>query len=126
NYEALDLYQRFVRLQEDSVSLSLTRRRLRPSGHVAPFIATIAQTLAVRRDLVEMRAIRDGLAESPVMRAFHVGKSSDLPAIYRHQLRQRLGRFLECLSWDDLRPVLADSREAPEVTEPSGSLHMMM
>lgn len=126
NYEALDFYQRFVRLQEDSVSLSLTRRRLRPSGHVAPFIATIAQTLAVRRDLVEMRAIRDGLAESPVMRAFHVGKSSDLPAIYRHQLRQRLGRFLECLSWDDLRPVLADSREAPEVTEPSGSLHMMM
>ncbi len=52
-----------------------------------------------------MRAIRDALLTDPRLRAFHAGRSDDLPPLYMAYLRKRLGRYAGMLTDAGLRPV---------------------
>src|SRR5262249_39289728 len=105
NYEALDFYDLLVELVEASTSLELTIRRALLPDHPVIKLARLAQTIAVRRDLREMRAIRRELRADAKLRAFHSGKSRDLPGSNFNHLKKRLGRFAELLSAADLTPV---------------------
>ena len=110
HYEALEFYERFIALLEASVSPRLTLRRALLRDRLPIKLSRLAQTLAVRRDIAEMRMMRDALRADPALRAFHAGGGARegvvLPPIYRAHLRQRLGRFAETLPEAALRPVL--------------------
>jgi len=107
NYEAVQYYDRLIRLLEVSISASLTLRRAVLKDRLVIKLARLAQTVAVRRDIEEMREIRDELRVNQRLRAFHEGRIMDLPEIYRRQLRKRLGRFAELLAPEHLVPVPA-------------------
>ena len=61
---------------------------------------------SVRCDLVEMRRLHRRLLDNPGFRAFHEGRSNRLPEYYRWRFRERLGRFADLLSAEDLVPQL--------------------
>jgi len=105
NYDVVGFYDRFIRLLEASTSRALTVARAVMHDRLAIKLARFAQTVAVRRDIKEMRAIRTELIRSPELRAFHEGRSDGLPAFYASHLKQRLGRFGPLLTPEDLLPV---------------------
>jgi radical SAM superfamily enzyme YgiQ (UPF0313 family) len=107
NYDAVEYYTKLIRLLEASISteISLSRALLRDKMVIK--LARLAQTIAVRRDIAEMRKIRDALESNRPLRIFHEGHSTDLPVIYRRQLWQRLGRYAELLTPEDLVPIPA-------------------
>ena len=105
HYDAVEFYDRFIHLLERSVSWRMTARRALARDALALKMARFSQTVAVRRDIAEMRVIRDALKSAPGMRAFHSGRSSDLPVFYLTSLRKRLGKLGTLLTPDDLRPV---------------------
>ena len=47
----------------------------------------------------------DALLNDPRLRAFHAGRSDDLPPLYMAYLRKRLGRYAGMLTDAGLRPV---------------------
>ena len=107
NYDAVQYYDQLIPLLEASTSPGLSLRRAALRDRFVIKLGRLAQTVAVRRDVAEMREIRNALRESPRLRAFHEGREHDLPDLYRHHLARRLGRFAELLSRDDLVPVPA-------------------
>jgi hypothetical protein len=105
HYAPVEFYDRFIRLLEYSVSPRMTLRRAIAADRMAIKLGRLSQTIAVRRDIVEMRAIRDALNTDPHLRAFHDGRSDDLPPLYMAYLRKRLGKYAGLLTDADLRPV---------------------
>lgn len=83
--------------------LTLWRAMLR--DHPAIKLSRFAQTVAVRRDISEMRLIGAALRTDSKMLDFHVGRTRSLPAFYREHLGRRLGRYRELLSAEELRPL---------------------
>ena len=116
HYAALEFYERFVALLEASVSARLSWRRAMLRDRLPIKLSRLAQTLAVRRDIAEMRLIRDALRADPALRAFHAGQAGDPPPLYRAHLRQRLGRYAEALPEAAMRPVLP---EVPRLAVPA-------
>ena len=105
NYDALGFYMRFVRLLEASVSSTMSLRRAVLPDHVLLKVGRFAQTIAVRRDIHEMRTIRDARRHDTGLRNFHAGRSGKLPDIYRHHLQRRMGRFSALLTEAECQPV---------------------
>jgi hypothetical protein len=60
--------------------------------------------------LAEFRELRDRLRNDASFRAFHEGRSDELPAFYRQRLEQLLGPYAELLSEADRRPLLLPSQ----------------
>jgi hypothetical protein len=107
HYDALGFYDRFIALLEDSVAPGLTLGRALLRDRLPIKLSRLAQTIAVRRDVAEMRLIRDALRTDRGLRGFHAGQGGGtLPPIYRTHLLRRLGRFAPLLPAAALRPVL--------------------
>ena len=113
NYDPIEFYDRLIELLAASTSVGLTAKRLLAQGLAAFKIARIAQTSAVRHDIREMRRIRAELRRDPALRAFHEGRSSDLPSFYDRHLDQRLGRYAELLTPAERIPIHADTSTEP-------------
>ena len=121
NYSATEYYDRFIRLIEASTSLGISLRRAALRDSFVLKLARLAQTVAVRRDIEEMRSIRNELRTNVQLRAFHEGRCTDLPEIYRRHLRKRLGRFAELLTLEDLTPIPTRFKEpSPSTAGRSG------
>lgn len=107
HYDALGFYDRLIALLEDSVAPGLTLGRALLRDRLPIKLSRLAQTIAVRRDVAEMRLIRDALRTDRELRAFHAGRGAgSLPPIYRTHLLRRLGRFAPLLPAEALRPLL--------------------
>jgi hypothetical protein len=86
-------------------------------------IARLAQTRAVRRDLHEMRRIRAEVRRDAKLRAFHVGRTNEVPAFYNHHLDQRLGPYAELLTVADRIPIhVARAENAGSAARNSGRI----
>ena len=109
NYSPLEYYDKLIALFEASVSPSLVLRRALSRDHPVIKLSRCAQTVAVRRDIIEMRRIRAALRTDPHMQHFHSGQRSDLPAFYLAHVGRRLGRYGHLLSAEELRPTLPPS-----------------
>lgn len=89
---------------------TIVRRTRAVSGIYHAFHAL--RLLNGRRNVVELRAVRQLLRSDPAFRAFHEGVSSDLPAFYQQRFRRILARYAELLTPAELRPRLASGRAA--------------
>jgi len=91
---------------------SVTRRARALSGLYQLF--HVFRLLNARRLLREFRSLRALLRSDARFRAFHDGRSDELPPFYADRLRGTLGRYAELLPPQALRPRHAPaSRRAP-------------
>ena len=120
NYSTMQYYDSLIRLLEASTSMTISARRAVLRDGVLIKLTRLAQTIAIRRDIAEMREIRDALRVDRRMQAFHEGRRLDVPDIYRRHLSKRLGRFGELLTAADLVPVFASNRSFQRATTRSG------
>jgi len=75
------------------------------------------RTLGMRNDLRQLRGVLARLKADPQLLAYHEGRSDELPGFYHQLYRQKLGRYSELISEDEMRPVL----EPPSPAVPARS-----
>ena len=106
HYSPAEYYTHLIDIHSVTTGgLTVARRLATRLPPAIRFVHTL-RTCAVKREAREFRRIRAMLARDPGYRAFHEGRSRDLPAYYRKRLQQRLGPYAKLLSREDLRPVL--------------------
>lgn len=106
HYDPLAYYGLLIRLYRAAVSSRLLLRRLASAKTPGLRALHVLRTLGMRSELARLEAIRARIARDSDLRAWLDGSSRRVPAFYRERLRDRLGRYGELLSEDDLRPRL--------------------
>lgn len=106
HYDPLSYYDLLIRLYRTVGSARLLLRRVASARTRGLGGLHTLRTLGVRNELGRLKAIRARIARDSELRAFLEGRSRQLPAFYRERLKQRLGRYSELLTEDDLRPRL--------------------
>src|SRR5436190_761344 len=114
HYSTLELYDNLIRMHGTIASMRLLARRLRASSNSARFAAMyLFRGLSEVGVVRELRKLRNRIAADRELLAFHEGTRTALPAYYRGLMKERLGRFAEVLSEEDLTPRLEPVAEAP-------------
>lgn len=117
HYDSLSFYNHYIDIYETATSKNMMWRRLRVRTRPAMRFVNFVRLLGARSGLVNgARRIRAMLAADAGFRAFHEGRSDEVPRYYRGLLNHRLGRYAELLSGEDLRPVLEEPTAASSVT----------
>jgi hypothetical protein len=106
HYDPATYYDHFIDMHEVLSSNAMLLRRLRTKAHFGVRFVHTLRTLETRVDLAGYRRIRAMLRSDAQFRAFHEGRSSELPAFYTRLLEKRLGRYAELLPAEARRPVL--------------------
>lgn len=105
NYTPLEYYDHLIRLFSHAFAPRTLARRAGALTGIGQVLHAL-RLVNARRNLVELRAIRQQLRNDEALAALYEGKSEELPAFYRERLRRMLGRYAELLSPEDLRPRL--------------------
>jgi radical SAM superfamily enzyme YgiQ (UPF0313 family) len=120
HYDPLRYYDLLIRLYRTVVSPRLLLRRVASARTPGLRAMHVLRTLAMRSELGNLRAIRSRIARDADLHAWLEGRSRKLPTLYHEALKERLGRFRELLSEDDLRPRLErPGAAAPAVAAPA-------
>jgi radical SAM superfamily enzyme YgiQ (UPF0313 family) len=108
HYDPVAYYEKLIDLFSHFTSPTMLVRRLRTAS--APFVRLIhvVRTRVKRRRLRAFRELADRLRREPHFRAFHEGRSRDLPAFYRHQYDRLLGRYAPLMSPQERIPELGE------------------
>jgi hypothetical protein len=112
HYSPAALYDHLIDLFSLMTSLPTWVRRLTSKAHPLVRLVHSVQAFGAHHELAEFRRIRRLLHSDAGFRAFHDGRSRELPTFYRSRLARRLGRYAELLDDDDLRPRLEPSTPA--------------
>ena len=120
NYDPLSFYGHYIDIYETVTSMSMLWGRLQVRTHPAVHFMNVVRHLGVRETVIKVsRHIRAMLASDAGFRAFHEGRSDDLPEFYRRLLNRRLGQYAELLSDEDLHPVLEEPSTVPSAAAAS-------
>jgi hypothetical protein len=112
HYEPVDYYGHLIDIYATATSPSAVARRAKVrSPGTLRFIHEL-RAFALRREMREFMRLKRHLETDRPFREFHEGRSTDLPAQYRHLLRQRLGPYAELLTERDLLPQLPETSSA--------------
>ncbi len=106
HYGIVGLYDQLISIYQEIASRRLLVRRVRSARSTGLKALHVLRTSGAWAELRRLRALRDRIAGDAELLAFHDGRSQALPAFYRGLLRERLGRYAELLSEEDLTPVL--------------------
>ena len=111
NYSAVEFYEHLIDLYELITSTVMIGKRI--FARSAPEIKVIytVRALHLRQELAQLRRVRDMLVKDSEMRAFHEGRSNQLPEFYHQCFEKRLGRFAGLISRSDRIPVLSAHTE---------------
>jgi radical SAM superfamily enzyme YgiQ (UPF0313 family) len=111
NYSALEFYEYLIDLYALITSTAMMGKRI--FARSAPEIKVIYTVRAfhLRQELAQLRRVRDMLVKDGEMRAFHEGRSNQLPEFYHQCFEKRLGRFAGLISRSDRIPVLSTEVE---------------
>lgn len=125
SYTAEEYYGHLSDLFAHLTSPGTVLRRTRAVSGIQHAFHALRLTNA-RRALREFRALRELLRTDRGFRAFHDGRSDELPGFYRERFRRLLGRYAPLFTDAELRPVLVPSRasrarSAPREGEPRPS-----
>lgn len=113
HYDPVEYYDHLIDIARSVVSVkNIARRILAKGSHAVRFIHAL-RAVPVREDLKEFRRIRANLVSDAGFRAFHEARSDVLPDFYRWRLQQRLGRYAELLTTEELVPVHQSEISAP-------------
>lgn len=104
HYDPVEYYQKLISLFQQVTSRRLLLHRLRASRGLPMKLLNLLRTAAMGWDLHGLREIHRELRHDAALRAFHEGRSQQLPPLYREHLRRRLGPFAELLDEEDLTP----------------------
>jgi hypothetical protein len=116
-------------MHELLTSSAMLLRRLVTKAHPTVRFIHALRTLATRAELADFRRIRAMLGSDAQFRAFHEGRSNEVPAFYLRLFEKRLGRYAELLPAQARRPVLEPpaapaevvrKRVSKEATAPTG------
>lgn len=119
HYGPIEYYDRLIDLFSLVTSRDMWIRRL--TGKIHPLVKFIhgVQALGMRHELGELRRLRAVLAASPEIRAFHEGRSTELPEFYHRRFERMLGPYAELLSRSDRTPVHTRSADGARPREPA-------
>ena len=121
HYDPATYYDHVIALHEVLSSNAMLLRRLRTKVHIGVLFTHTMRTLETRVELAGYRRIRAMLGSDAQFRAFHEGRSSELPAFYTRLLEKRLGRYAELLPAQAWRPVHEPAPAPPVETARSRS-----
>ena len=108
NYDPLEYYGHIINIYEASNSNAMLRARLSTDASRALRFINALRTFAQRRDLAELRLVRQALAGDARMRAFHEGRTAALPEFYRRRFEERLGPHAALVPPAERIPVLPE------------------
>jgi hypothetical protein len=106
HYDTTTYYDHLIDMHEVLTSNAMLLRRLTTKAHPIVRFVHALRTLATRVELGDFRRIRAMLGADAQFRAFHEGRSEDLPSFYARLLDKRLGRYAQLLPPAALRPIL--------------------
>jgi radical SAM superfamily enzyme YgiQ (UPF0313 family) len=106
HYDPAEYYEKLIRLFGEVTASRVLLSRLQASRGIPMGLLNLLRTAAMWLDLRGLREIHRELERDAGLRAFHEGRTRDLPPLYREHLRRRLGPFAELLDEEDLTPVL--------------------
>jgi radical SAM superfamily enzyme YgiQ (UPF0313 family) len=112
HYEPADYYRHLIDIYATATSVSAVARRAKVRSPTALRFVHELRGFALRREMKEFERLRRRLLTDRSFLAFHEGRSTDLPAYYRHLLSDRLGPYASLLSEQDLIPALPGSSVA--------------
>jgi hypothetical protein len=112
HYDPLTYYDKLIEMHEAMASVGMMFRRLGSGTSRVIRIAHALRTIYTRLFMRDMRQIRDMLASDRSFRAYHEGRSPELPPFYNWLFERRLGRYAELVPAPMRRPVL-DPPKAP-------------
>ena len=109
HYDPLSYYNHLIDIYKTIISKRMLWHRLHTS--VRPYIrlVQVLRHLEHKTGAYAMiHRIPKMIASDAGFRAFHEGRSDELPEFYLHLLERRLGRYAELLSHEDCLPVLEE------------------
>jgi hypothetical protein len=109
HYDPVDYYAKLIAIFEHFTAPAMLLRRLRSTS--SPFIraAHVVRTRVKRRRLAMFRRLHARLLHDRQFRAFHAGRTRELPASYRHEYLRMLGAFGTLMTAADATPLLDSS-----------------
>ncbi len=110
NYHPIEYYEKLIEIHVEATTTRMLLRRLATSPTAGARAHHTLRTLGMRSDLGELRGILARLRKDPELLAYHEGRGNGLPAYYRQIYKQKLGRYAELISEDEMRPVLDSPR----------------
>ena len=106
NYHPVEYYENLIEIHVEATTTRMLLRRLAMSPTAGARAHHTLRTLGMRNDLRELRSILTQMKKDPELVAYHEGRGDRLPAFYRQIYKQKLGRYAELISEDEMRPVL--------------------
>jgi hypothetical protein len=127
HYDPVTYYDHLIDIHKTLASARMLRRRVMARSRPAIRFIHGLRTFAAHTELVALRRIRKMLVTDRQFRAFHEGETTALPPFYRQELRDRLGRYADILSLDEITPVAEhgadDTRSAASQENSAVSAH---
>jgi hypothetical protein len=108
HYEPAEYYDHLIDIYSVMTSERALAARVFMKAPAVVRLAHVLRTFAMRQELAEMRRIRTMLASDGRFRAFHDGRSRELPEYYHWRFEQRLGRYAQLVSRQERVPVSFD------------------
>lgn len=108
NYSPVQYYDHLIDLNRE---LSSTRMMIRRMATRTPLVNRLvhnARSLTVKKDIEEMRKVRDMLVADTGFRAFFEGRTQDLPEYFHHLYEKYLGSYAELIPRKERTPVFPD------------------
>jgi hypothetical protein len=106
NYHPLEYYQNWIEINKVAASPKLLIQRISSSENRLQKFLLILRTLSVGEQLLQLRRLRKLLITDKEFRAFHEGRTNELPEFYRILYRKNLGRYEKLISEDEMIPEL--------------------
>jgi hypothetical protein len=114
NYGPLDYYARLIEIYSTANSFRLLGARVASTSDRSLRILHVLRSFAFQGILGKLRRTHRRLREDDEFRSFHEGRTSRLPAYYRHLFARRLGRYAELITETEMTPEL--ERSPPSAT----------
>ena len=112
HYDPADYYRRLEDLYAVMTSNEMLWRRLRTRESAGMRFLHAVRTFGMRQDLASFRKLGALLRTDPGFRAFHEGRSAELPELYQQEYQRKLGCYASLLSRADRTPLLEHSDRA--------------
>ncbi|MFL6232429.1 MAG: B12-binding domain-containing radical SAM protein [Thermoanaerobaculia bacterium] len=113
HYGLVEYYDLLIEIYSAICSRRLLMRRLASARTSGVRALHLLRTAGAYSELRNLRGVRRALVGDPELRAFHEGRSEQLPEYYRRRLAAKLGPFAELLSWEELTPHLEEAAAPP-------------
>jgi hypothetical protein len=106
NYHPGDYYAKWIDMLAWQVSPKIVMKQLGGSGSFSQKSLHTVRTIAARYQLFQLRRLKQLVENDPALLAFHEGRNKALPRLYQHLYRQKLGRYANLMTDQDMIPQL--------------------